>query len=175
MTTMPCKRKREKIFLSIASQIPWRKLFYNYKEKHAPRYCFLEKMLWYVQLKINFVSPPSLILWPFPLLSKNLKESYFRVKFSAIENYLCDSLSKKMLLSNCSVFLREKSKPFCLWSWKKTMCEKIKTEEHTSELQSHHDLVCRLLLEKKKNKTKEKKKKKRKHKKRKKKKQHIKQ
>src|SRR5437773_7406367 len=29
-----------------------------------------------------------------------------------------------------------------------------RSEEHTSELQSHHDLVCRLLLEKKKNKTK---------------------
>src|SRR5437773_7553607 len=28
---------------------------------------------------------------------------------------------------------------------------KIRSEEHTSELQSHHDLVCRLLLEKKKN------------------------
>src|SRR5437773_11940685 len=28
-----------------------------------------------------------------------------------------------------------------------------RSEEHTSELQSHHDLVCRLLLEKKKNKT----------------------
>src|SRR5437773_10420943 len=27
---------------------------------------------------------------------------------------------------------------------------KIRSEEHTSELQSHHDLVCRLLLEKKK-------------------------
>src|SRR5437773_10155861 len=27
------------------------------------------------------------------------------------------------------------------------------SEEHTSELQSHHDLVCRLLLEKKKNRT----------------------
>src|SRR5437667_11114456 len=26
-----------------------------------------------------------------------------------------------------------------------------RSEEHTSELQSHHDLVCRLLLEKKKN------------------------
>src|SRR5471032_1740605 len=26
----------------------------------------------------------------------------------------------------------------------------IRSEEHTSELQSHHDLVCRLLLEKKK-------------------------
>src|SRR5437667_12795702 len=28
-----------------------------------------------------------------------------------------------------------------------------RSEEHTSELQSHHDLVCRLLLEKKKEKT----------------------
>src|SRR5437773_7651788 len=28
-----------------------------------------------------------------------------------------------------------------------------RSEEHTSELQSHHDLVCRLLLEKKKNTT----------------------
>src|SRR5438132_7932678 len=29
--------------------------------------------------------------------------------------------------------------------------EKYRSEEHTSELQSHSDLVCRLLLEKKKN------------------------
>src|SRR5437773_7676036 len=29
--------------------------------------------------------------------------------------------------------------------------EAARSEEHTSELQSHHDLVCRLLLEKKKN------------------------
>src|SRR5437667_9110611 len=28
--------------------------------------------------------------------------------------------------------------------------ENTRSEEHTSELQSHHDLVCRLLLEKKK-------------------------
>src|SRR6266851_798880 len=28
--------------------------------------------------------------------------------------------------------------------------ERVRSEEHTSELQSHHDLVCRLLLEKKK-------------------------
>src|SRR5437667_9199000 len=32
--------------------------------------------------------------------------------------------------------------------------EDRRSEEHTSELQSHHDLVCRLLLEKKKNKQK---------------------
>src|SRR5208283_6119698 len=29
---------------------------------------------------------------------------------------------------------------------------RLRSEEHTSELQSHHDLVCRLLLEKKKTK-----------------------
>src|SRR5437773_9080204 len=29
--------------------------------------------------------------------------------------------------------------------------EQMRSEEHTSELQSHHDLVCRLPLEKKKN------------------------
>src|SRR5438034_2345006 len=32
----------------------------------------------------------------------------------------------------------------------------LRSEEHTSELQSHSDLVCRLLLEKKKKKNKEK-------------------
>ena len=34
-----------------------------------------------------------------------------------------------------------------------------RSEEHTSELQSHHELVCRLMLEKKKKKRKKKKKK----------------
>src|SRR5437773_7382514 len=33
--------------------------------------------------------------------------------------------------------------------------DRDRSEEHTSELQSHHDLVCRLLLEKKKKKTQE--------------------
>src|SRR5437773_6503079 len=31
-----------------------------------------------------------------------------------------------------------------------TAATEVRSEEHTSELQSHHDLVCRLLLEKKK-------------------------
>src|SRR5438034_6640903 len=34
------------------------------------------------------------------------------------------------------------------------MILRLRSEEHTSELQSHSDLVCRLLLEKKKNKKK---------------------
>src|SRR5437773_7930705 len=32
----------------------------------------------------------------------------------------------------------------------KAVPARLRSEEHTSELQSHHDLVCRLLLEKKK-------------------------
>src|SRR5260221_8780299 len=35
---------------------------------------------------------------------------------------------------------------------KKRPCDARRSEEHTSELQSHSDLVCRLLLEKKTNK-----------------------
>src|SRR5437667_221436 len=34
----------------------------------------------------------------------------------------------------------------------KRIIAEVRSEEHTSELQSHHDLVCRLLLEKKKKK-----------------------
>src|SRR5260370_32076196 len=36
--------------------------------------------------------------------------------------------------------------------WGSSVGQKIRSEEHTSELQSHLNLVCRLLLEKKKNK-----------------------
>src|SRR5260221_9329466 len=34
--------------------------------------------------------------------------------------------------------------------WRQLIISKDRSEEHTSELQSHSDLVCRLLLEKKK-------------------------
>src|SRR5277367_7193275 len=39
----------------------------------------------------------------------------------------------------------------CLWLLRDDY-KVARSEEHTSELQSHHDLVCRLLLEKKKKK-----------------------
>src|SRR5260221_13374544 len=42
------------------------------------------------------------------------------------------------------------STPLCIWSVKKFAAPTHRSEEHTSELQSHSDLVCRLLLEKKK-------------------------
>src|SRR5260221_10490418 len=36
------------------------------------------------------------------------------------------------------------------WKWSHAISSATRSEEHTSELQSHSDLVCRLLLEKKK-------------------------
>src|SRR5438034_3515528 len=38
------------------------------------------------------------------------------------------------------------------WMFDSVACCRMRSEEHTSELQSHSDLVCRLLLEKKKKK-----------------------
>src|SRR5436190_2997529 len=43
-------------------------------------------------------------------------------------------------------FVRSRANKFC------RACTSKRSEEHTSELQSHSDLVCRLLLEKKKKK-----------------------
>src|SRR2546421_8058529 len=37
-----------------------------------------------------------------------------------------------------------------LWSWRRNFDLRLRSEEHSSELQSRSDLVCRLLLEKKK-------------------------
>src|SRR5437667_7697579 len=42
------------------------------------------------------------------------------------------------------------SAPSSAGSWANNSLCGPRSEEHTSELQSHHDLVCRLLLEKKK-------------------------
>src|SRR5438034_6518706 len=44
------------------------------------------------------------------------------------------------------------------WDQVAQVCPQDRSEEHTSELQSHSDLVCRLLLEKKKKKTRKEKK-----------------
>src|SRR2546428_10159854 len=52
-------------------------------------------------------------------------------------------------------FLREDGEPVALWERyaPSFYAEEPRSEEHTSELQSRSDLVCRLLLEKKKNTT----------------------
>src|SRR5438034_1864141 len=50
------------------------------------------------------------------------------------------------ILPSCAATSRAKG------AWRRS---RVRLEEHTSELQSHSDLVCRLLLEKKKKKNKE--------------------
>src|SRR5204862_8065087 len=58
--------------------------------------------------------------------------------------------SSRESLSRCSAHPVRERAPCCNWLPASTS----RSEEHTSELQSRRDLVCRLLLEKKKNKTK---------------------
>src|SRR5260221_4882519 len=59
---------------------------------------------------------------------------------------------RRLAWNFCRAPLLVTIEPHLLRSW--TCCEpqkfQARSEEHTSELQSHSDLVCRLLLEKKK-------------------------
>src|SRR5438132_9698408 len=52
-----------------------------------------------------------------------------------------------VLIPRANIFSRLRKTVIC-----RTAPPNVRSEEHTSELQSHSDLVCRLLLEKKKNK-----------------------
>src|SRR5437773_3597434 len=60
-----------------------------------------------------------------------------------VDHYSVDQHQLRFLLDGHGRLLRGSSRRG--WRW-----DRLRSEEHTSELQSHHDLVCRLLLEKKK-------------------------
>src|SRR5437773_7716297 len=60
------------------------------------------------------------------------------------------TLSLHDALPICGVELKASASPEEFTGHIRAEFEKKRSEEHTSELQSHHDLVCRLLLEKKK-------------------------
>src|SRR5437667_7398999 len=73
------------------------------------------------------------------------------------EPYSCGACPKLSLwrcregATCCSSFGFPSSTSYCVISpWALSARKTLRSEEHTSELQSHHDLVCRLLLEKKK-------------------------
>src|SRR5208283_6192171 len=62
---------------------------------------------------------------------------------------------RSTLFPYTTLFRSPSSTPFCLSGSSGVYSSTfLRSEEHTSELQSHHDLVCRLLLEKKKKNTK---------------------
>src|SRR5437773_12321723 len=74
--------------------------------------------------------PPRSPLFPYTTL--------FRSEVTGVARECVDTLYAKSLATNLAQVGRERLRV------------QRRSEEHTSELQSHHDLVCRLLLEKKK-------------------------
>src|SRR5437773_5866661 len=77
--------------------------------------------------------PPRSTLFPYTTLFRSIAE-------------IGDQIGREMIGRNLAAGHRIKERGRERWPATK------RSEEHTSELQSHHDLVCRLLLEKKKKK-----------------------
>src|SRR5437667_7978489 len=79
--------------------------------------------------------PPRSTLFPYTTLFRSMKSGHgsLRVKRTVSGS----------TISSCRTRARSSRAPA-------PRAARARSEEHTSELQSHHDLVCRLLLEKKK-------------------------
>src|SRR5690349_23711223 len=78
--------------------------------------------------------PPRSTLFPYTTLFRSKKQPMCGVPYHAAEQYIQRLLRKGYRIAICE-----------------QMKIRYRSEEHTSELQSRRDLVCRLLLEKKKN------------------------
>src|SRR5438132_10445474 len=87
--------------------------------------------------------PPKSTLFPYTTLFRSMEMGTTSARKEAI---FCSMLSSKM--RNSSRRRSGTSLPPTSF----TVTGRLRSEEHTSELQSHSDLVCRLLLEKKKKK-----------------------
>src|SRR5699024_12318285 len=85
--------------------------------------------------------PPTSTLFPYTTLFRSSTASMKRRRLSI--SSLALTSSSRCVRSSCVILLK-------VWpSWARSPSER-RSEEHTSELQSRFDLVCRLLLEKKK-------------------------
>src|SRR5690349_22131344 len=85
--------------------------------------------------------PPRSTLFPYTTLFRSHKQDFLLDRAEASPLVRTNLLGMDLLKDFCCHFLFD---------------EERRSEEHTSELQSRRDLVCRLLLEKKKKKKKEK-------------------
>src|SRR5437773_7221019 len=93
--------------------------------------------------------PPRSTLFPYTTLFRSgVREGVVASSYTTPEHDACTyaRFTVKRYSAECcgDASLLEVTRPCC----------RSRSEEHTSELQSHHDLVCRLLLEKKKKKKK---------------------
>src|SRR2546430_10314319 len=81
--------------------------------------------------------PPRSTLFPYTTLFRSDFQWHLN-----ISNYQKDS-QKTQFMPRARLYIQEISKS-------RKACQRTRSEEHTSELQSQSNLVCRLLLEKKK-------------------------
>src|SRR5437868_11320512 len=95
--------------------------------------------------------PPRSTLFPYTTLFRSEHQLY--AKFSKCQFWLKEVSFLGHILSEIGVAV-DPSKVQEVLDWKSptsvTEIRSFRSEEHTSELQSRFDLVCRLLLEKKK-------------------------
>src|SRR5437667_1359328 len=86
--------------------------------------------------------PPRSPLFPYTTLFRSLRSNY-----PVIEQWL-------KRFGDTFSWHPPQAGAICLVRYRQAISalDLVRSEEHTSELQSHHDLVCRLLLEKKKKK-----------------------
>src|SRR5260221_8032339 len=90
--------------------------------------------------------PPRSTLFPYTTLFRSLPASRSRCRNTQIVRTVSSYTRARPSLSNAR--LQQANEGLAL-VYEETVLT-IRSEEHTSELQSHSDLVCRLLLEKKK-------------------------
>src|SRR2546421_7636065 len=89
--------------------------------------------------------PPRSTLFPYTTLFRSLRPT--GLLLDCLERYIVMVLSGIYFKNFTNVLLVS----FFLESTQTRPLDLLRSEEHTSELQSRSDLVCRLLLEKKKN------------------------
>src|SRR5207237_8670546 len=87
--------------------------------------------LYYFFFFLIILPPPTSTLFPYTTLFRSV------IACDCERDYRCAALSAMNLTGDCE--------------WPQAVLPIERSEEHTSELQSHLNLVCRLLLEKKKN------------------------
>src|SRR5690242_21627508 len=96
--------------------------------------------------------PPRSTLFPYTTLFRSFDENIpyeFSTKVQGQITKIDNGLGEKV--STLCLSIAQIVSAYCIafsTSWKLSL---VRSEEHTSELQSHVNLVCRLLLEKKKN------------------------
>src|SRR2546430_10878000 len=89
--------------------------------------------------------PPRSTLFPYTTLFRSIafsrqnpKTVYWKINDLRVQTFLFSVICDRALACACPSLVLQ------------GLCRKLRSEEHTSELQSQSNLVCRLLLEKKK-------------------------